>query len=52
MRAINLEGKSRTDNIDFDNRPHACIPLKWSFFSQAGLEGSGKIQNPDFSYWA
>ena len=48
MRAINLEGKSRTDNIDFDNRPHACIPLKWSFFSQARLEGSGKNPKSGF----
>ncbi len=26
MGAITLEGKSRTDNIDFDNGTYACIP--------------------------
>ena len=27
-------------------------PIKWSIFSQTGLGESGKIQNPDFSFWA
>ena len=48
MRAINLEGKSRTDIIDFDNKPHACIPLKNKScinqdFGEVGLNYSDKI---------
>ena len=29
-----------------------CSLLKWSFFIEAGLDGSGKNKKSDFSYWA
>ena len=39
---------------DFDRNINISILLrfKWPFFIEANLDGSGKIKNPDFSYWA